>query len=813
MAKLILKQIERGAVIFPTSGTSATVTLATALTGDTSKAILLFSSMCNSTSPVDFSITGKIISTTQINFVRQSTPGVAATVEYQVIEFTQGISVQHLDITQTANTVNTTITGVNLQKSFVILSNNKSGSTYGADDMVYGDLTTSANLATVAGATSTTYSNVGVQVVTIDDATVQKISTTYGTSATKNITVTTIDPTKTFWFFGLSTAGTITMDEIPYLEYVNSTTLRFNRVKLSGADDFNILAYVVSLSAGVTVQNVTTTIASSGITVSPTITSVVVNNTTLYINGYNQNYASTNLNDDSAGYNNFTLSGLTSTAFTATRAASPAVAATTNVQVLEFVKVTTEGITSYTEDTSVINNPERGLYKYTTQTSGYSITSGTNNLSVSYLSGLKIGSDKVNVIYRYYLIPEFLSASINSTFLNNIQTDFNNIRTAGLKALVRFAYSDTEDLTDTIPQQPTKAQILSHIGQLSAVISSNQDVILSYQAGFIGTWGEGYYTNSTEFGTEGSVTSGQKLNRKEVIDEMLSSTPSGVQIQVRYPWIKRDLYGTIGLDETTSYQNTAVARIGFFNDAFLNNWGDQGMYSVSAECVNPVGNTFYNYVANETKYTLMTGETNGLNPCISGYRTSASNAIYEMNLLHWTVINRDYHPSFWGGIGGADYATIQKRLGYRFVLNYISAAVSGSNINININLQNSGFARVVKERPVYLLLKNTTTSAITQVSLNTDVRTWVSGVSITQNIDTTLSGNYGLYLWLPDKQTILQSNPDYSIRMANSGVWEASTGYNNLLTTVNLNYTSISSWFLLAYKNELYNFQNINGMR
>jgi hypothetical protein len=53
-----------------------------------------------------------------------------------------------------------------------------------------------------------------------------------------------------------------------------------------------------------------------------------------------QSLASSSETDDNAGDGAFALSSLTTTQFTATRAASPAYAATTNVQVLEFSTAT-----------------------------------------------------------------------------------------------------------------------------------------------------------------------------------------------------------------------------------------------------------------------------------------------------------------------------------------------------------------------------------------------------------------------------------------------------------------------------------------
>lgn len=440
---------------------------------------------------------------------------------------------------------------------------------------------------------------------------------------------------------------------------------------------------------------------------------------------------------------------------------------------------------NYTESINVIANPERGLQKYSRTSSDYATISGANNLSTSTLNNWKNSSDKVTVVYRYFLLDAFMNADINPTYLNNIQNDFNNVRAAGFKIIVRFSYSNAQG---TGAQQPVKSQILTHISQLSPILNANKDVIFSHQAGFIGTWGEWYYTNSTEFGTSGNITTVQWSNRKDIVDAMLAATPIEIPIQVRYAEIKTIMYGATPLTELTAYQNTANSRVGFFNDAFLNDWGDQGTYSVSSQCENPIGTTDYSYISNETKYLPMTGETNGLNSCNNGFRTTGANALNELDLVNWTTINRDYYTPFWDQvINSGHYDDILKKIGYRFVLNSATITSNNTNFDLTLNLSNVGFARPFKQRNVYLVIRDTTTNAIAKQLINTDIRTWENAVSITQNFNFQLSGTFQLYLWIPDIEPLLETNPDYSVQFANIGTWESVTGYNNLLHTITLN--------------------------
>ena len=445
---------------------------------------------------------------------------------------------------------------------------------------------------------------------------------------------------------------------------------------------------------------------------------------------------------------------------------------------------------TYTATNDIFANPERGYQKYSITDANYATTINYSNISVSELNGWYSGTDKVSVIFRYFLLENFLSTPINTTYLNNMQLDFDRIRAAGFKCIIRFSYSNAQG---TGAQQANKAQILTHLNQLAPIINANKDVIISHQAGFIGTWGEWYYTNSTEFGTDGNINATQWANRKDVVDAMLAATPISIPIQVRYVGIKKTMYGNTPLTPSTAYQNTALARIGFFNDAFLNDYGDQGTYEVNTQYQNPVGTPDYIYLSNETKYLPMSGETNGLNPP----RTDGANAVIELENTNWSFLNRDYFEQNiinWTTSNHID--AIKRKLGYRFVLNTTTFDLQGTTLSIQINLANEGYARVFKERKVYLVLKNNTTSTQTSFLINTDCRTWENTTNLSQTIDISSLpiGDYSSFLFLPDSESTLASNPKYAIRFANDGIWEASSGMNNLSQTVSLGSLSASSF-------------------
>ena len=55
-------------------------------------------------------------------------------------------------------------------------------------------------------------------------------------------------------------------------------------------------------------------------------------------------------------------------------------------------------------------------------------------------------------------------------------------------------------------------------------------------------------------------------------------------------------------------------------------------------------------------------------------------------------------------------------------------------------------------------------------------------VNLACTLDANMSGEYKVYLNLPDPYASLHNDPRYSIRLANENMWEESTGYNYLTT-------------------------------
>lgn len=433
---------------------------------------------------------------------------------------------------------------------------------------------------------------------------------------------------------------------------------------------------------------------------------------------------------------------------------------------------------TYTASSENFSNPERGLYHHTeTHSTGYS------SLNQSTLTNYR-NNEKITLILRVFYLENFRSSAISQDYLNKMQADFNAIRNAGIKCIVRFAYSDTDAAGQ---RDASKAQILAHIDQLKPLLQNNVDVIAVMQAGFIGSWGEWYYTDY--FGM--APTSSDYANRRAVVDGILNALPASRMVQIRTPKLKQATYSaTSALTQSQAYNGSALSRLAHHNDCFLSSSTDFGTYTnTSSE---------YPYLEQETKFLAMGGETCAVNEPRSGCTT----AVQEMQKFHWSYLNVDYNASVINGFSSSGCLNdIKNKLGYRFELvngSFPQSTSIGGTMAVNLKIKNTGFATPYNQRTAYIVFKNTVTNDVYTKALASDPRLWTSQAetTIAENItlpSNIIQGSYRLYLVIPDAASGLGSRPEYSIRMANANTWDAATGYNNLNAVINVGQSNLGT--------------------
>jgi len=414
---------------------------------------------------------------------------------------------------------------------------------------------------------------------------------------------------------------------------------------------------------------------------------------------------------------------------------------------------------TYAVSNEVFTNPERGfMHTWQVNSEGAAITAAS-------LANLK--KENVSLILRLYYLEKFKTTALSEAQLNLIKTDFTRLRESGLKCVLRFAYTDAQDGTDA-----SVAVISGHLDQLKPILEENKDVIAFVQAGFVGAWGEWYYTTN-------QLTT--PANKKLILDKLLEAFPKEIKIQVRTPKIKQDFVATTtAMDAAVGYGNTNTARLGFHNDCFMASVDDYGTYiNVTAEKT---------YVSNEALFVPTGGETC---PPTDVPVASCSIAEKEMTLLKWTYLNLDYYgPVLQEWRNNNCFTDFERKLGYRLALASSSVnkeiAVNGT-LEFNAVINNSGFAPVYNPKNTYLILRSAN-GTFYKKKLSFDVRKVVPRAAFDIKESVSLSeipaGTYELLLKTEDPSSKLSERPDYSIRLANTGVWETTTGFNKLSQTV-----------------------------
>ncbi|QDV72095.1 DUF4832 domain-containing protein [Botrimarina mediterranea] len=417
--------------------------------------------------------------------------------------------------------------------------------------------------------------------------------------------------------------------------------------------------------------------------------------------------------------------------------------------------------TQYQATDAAFLNPERGFMQF-------------SNLLDPWNYG-NARAQGVSIVYAGATASAFRNAPLSQSFLNQIQNGFDEAREHGIKVKFRLNYNN-----DGGADAP-KSVILGHIEQLRPLWEANKDVIFHMDAGFIGAWGEWHGS------TNGNDT---VSNRTEILGAILDALPVDRTVGIRTPHYKRQIFGGSSGSESAvitaanAFDGSDLSRVGHLNDCFLSSPNDVGTYVTPGwSRAREIG-----YIGGESRYAAHGGETCGRHEC-----NDAPNAIAEMTALHTDYLNINYHPDViqhWRDAGAFD--EIARRLGYRFELKEAALptmAKPAGLLPLEFTIDNVGFGELFNPRPVEVVLRHNTTGEVTTAKLSVDPRWWAGGEMASVETQLVLpedlaEGQYTVALWMPDADASIRDDVRYAIRFANTGVWEAATGYNVLTTTL-----------------------------
>src|SRR5215213_7444943 len=165
-------------------------------------------------------------------------------------------------------------------------------------------------------------------------------------------------------------------------------------------------------------------------------------------------------------------------------------------------------IITYAGSPEVVANPERELFLYGGESVDHSSQCWRSDQRFKdFVSSLeKAAKKQITLVYLQYDLGAFRQEDqLNNSFHQCLQKDFNEVNKHGFKVILRFAYNPRKDGDNfdgasnvANPYEASIERILKHLNDKSfhELIQKNSHLIAVWQAGFLGKYGEWYYTGS-----------------------------------------------------------------------------------------------------------------------------------------------------------------------------------------------------------------------------------------------------------------------------------------------------------------------------
>ena len=471
------------------------------------------------------------------------------------------------------------------------------------------------------------------------------------------------------------------------------------------------------------------------------------------------------------------------------------------------------------------SNPERGWNKRVQVTK-------TRDFTPHREAGISVLHSYVE-IYDYLGLSagdpwsEDITGKLPEALLEDLQAGLDAVREAGLKIILNPGYA----WSWSPPIIENWELIKEHIRQLCAVISKNADVVIAFEAGVIGRWGEWHITeeNPGIYETNAHIYETKSKEgayfRYELVKLILDSLPDSVLLSLRYPvFIMEMKYLAANPPEGQQALSAAqIDRLGFHNNSFMVEPGDWGSYSTYGQSVwwakesgwaksnipanDEVRGWMYGWRTSSGGNMMMGGEVEWSEATDWGFEGTL---LYEQSLpplrvlsdladLHTTHMSTDYNPihiELWretalppSELGEPEenvYGRMGRKLGYRLRLvraEFTTAQLPGGEFKMSAGIANDGYAAIVRARPAFVVLDDGNNRCDIPLD-EIDTRLWMPGehtLEIAFALPADMpKGIYDVALWLPDMSENLRMRPAYSVRFANKNMWDEKKGYNKL---------------------------------
>jgi Domain of unknown function (DUF4874)/Domain of unknown function (DUF4832) len=350
---------------------------------------------------------------------------------------------------------------------------------------------------------------------------------------------------------------------------------------------------------------------------------------------------------------------------------------------------------------------------------------------------------------------------LSHAMLAKIAAGIEAYRGTGIRVMPRFVYN----LGPIGAPDASLPVIMTHLAQLAPILRRNSDVVFGLEAGFFGTWGE--WHNSTH----GNMAADHV---KALLGQELADFGTRFPVFVRYPGLTL-IY--------TNGNTTPMQGLGMHDDSYAYPPNDAGTFVPSGH-QNPRRIpvlTLRTYAQAQAEQVGLVGEPFGTN-CSKvdrfAYRYSLQS--YRLNSIHC-----------------ADAAMVLSKAGTRIVLQraVLSGTVQpGSTMTAALTFVNDGYGRVMRVRPVTLVLRSGTTILSSAPVASIDLRTLAPArqpVAKTFTFAFTLpstlpKGKITASLFIADPAPSLRAMPAYALPLNSHGpngeIFDAATGLNAFAT-------------------------------
>ena len=399
---------------------------------------------------------------------------------------------------------------------------------------------------------------------------------------------------------------------------------------------------------------------------------------------------------------------------------------------------------------------------------------------------------------------------LDENALLSVSNSLLNCRRNGGTCIPRFAY--TYDQWGGV--EPDDFDILlTHIRQLSVVLSQFRDVVPAVECGIIGAWGE---MHTSRYGA--------KEYQNQIVKAWLDGLPKDMALLGRSSYVWMAFLDTSATNFFNGGMETVdpalLARMGFYNDGYLGTdwdygtWGGgtstwsrkQGQTFLRDRAI-PYGGEFAWVSTNYFDKNVHLLDTNRFNIVQEWYDTHLS---YLRNIrdtrmgVTRRLADTPFCSTKWAFDGmprlseydGFDLRKFcEDHMGYRYVVRGVQPAPSDANgiARLQLAIENTGFGQLLfAEKPELLLVpagESTANAVLAPAELSATIASIRGGATAHLTLSFTCPadvkpGDFGVWLRIrvPLVDEPSDSSPRRAIRFANKDCWNPDLKANYLCT-------------------------------